>query len=82
MSPSPFSASTKPVAAQTVRPVAESKNSAPAVGLCEINTLAGAEAAVRNATDSHPVAPRYADPRLNESDLQQVADLAISSHRE
>jgi putative transposase len=39
-------------------------------------------AAVLNATDSHPVAPRHAKPRLTESDWQQVAELVVSSHRE
>jgi hypothetical protein len=38
--------------------------------------------AVLNATDSHPVAPRHAKPRLTESDWQQVAELVVSSHRE
>jgi hypothetical protein len=38
--------------------------------------------AVLNATGSHLVASRHPDPWLNESDLQQVADFVISSHRE
>jgi ketosteroid isomerase-like protein len=38
-------------------------------------------AAVLNATGSQRVGPRHAAARLNESDLQQVADLVISSHR-
>jgi hypothetical protein len=42
----------------------------------------GAAAAVLNATGSHLVASRHPDPWLNESDLQQVADFVISSHRE
>ena len=41
-----------------------------------------ADPAVLNATDSHPVAPRHAKPRLTESDWQQVAELVVSSHRE
>ena len=38
-------------------------------------------AAVLNATGSQRVGPWQAAARLNESDLQQVADLVISSHR-
>jgi hypothetical protein len=40
-----------------------------------------AVSAVLNATGSQRVGPRHAAARLNESDLQQVADLVISSHR-
>jgi Uma2 family endonuclease len=40
------------------------------------------DTAVLNATGSHLVASRHPDPWLNESDLQQVADFVISSHRE
>ena len=39
------------------------------------------ETAVLNATGSQRVGPWQAAARLNESDLQQVADLVISSHR-
>jgi hypothetical protein len=39
-------------------------------------------AAVLNATDTLPVAPRHSEPRLTESDWQQVAELVISSQRE
>jgi branched-chain amino acid transport system substrate-binding protein len=48
----------------------------------EFVKAAGGKAAVLNATDSHPVAPRHAKPRLTESDWQQVAELVVSSHRE
>jgi len=41
----------------------------------------GVGAAVLNATDSHSAVPLEPDPRLNESDLQQVADFAAVSHR-
>ena len=41
----------------------------------------GETAAVLNATGSQRVGPWHAGARLTESDLQQVADLVVSSHR-